>query len=95
MECNGVINLQKQIKIKKATSSEGTIKSFRDWLMSEWSKDTMIKGTNKKLSGTMRLAAEARLKRHNYKIYNSLKIHEDIVIDEVNINYKEEFEKKG
>ena len=90
-----------KLNIKKATSSEfGPSKASVIGLMSEWSKDgKLIKGTNKKLGGTMRLGSyEARLKKDTKisKIYNSLKIHERHRHRyEVNINYKEEFEKKG
>ena len=90
-----------KLNIKNATSSEfGPSKASVIGLMSEWSKDgKLIKGTNKKLGGTMRLGSyEARLKKDTKisKIYNSLKIQERHRHRyEVNINYKEEFEKKG
>ena len=90
-----------KLNIKNATSSEfGPSKASVIGLMNEWSKGgKLIKGTNKKLGGTMRLGSyEARLKKDTKisKIYNSLKIQERHRHRyEVNINYKEEFEKKG
>ena len=68
--------------------------------MSEWVKDgKKFKGTDKDLGGTMRLGSyEARLKKGSLisKIYNSFKIHERHRHRyEVNINFKDEFEKKG
>ena len=66
--------------------------------MSEWTKDgKLIKGTDKDLGGTMCLGSyEARLKKtQNKQIYNSLRIQERHRHRyEVNINYKEEFEKR-
>ena len=90
-----------KLNMKKATSSEfGPSKASVVGLMSEWTKDgKLIKGTDKDLGGTMRLGSyEARLKKDTKisKIYNSLKIQERHRHRyEVNINYKEEFEKKG
>ena len=90
-----------KLNIKKATSSEfGPSKASVVGLMSEWTKDgKLMKGTDKDLGGTMRLGSyEARLKKDTKisKIYNSLKIQERHRHRyEVNINYKEEFEKKG
>ena len=90
-----------KLNMKKATSSEfGSSKASVVGLMSEWTKDgKLIKGTDKDLGGTMRLGSyEARLKKDTKisKIYNSLKIQERHRHRyEVNINYKEEFEKKG
>ncbi len=90
-----------KMNMKKATSSEfGPSKASVVGLMSEWTKDgKLIKGTDKDLGGTMRLGSyEARLKKDTKisKIYNSLRIQERHRHRyEVNINYKEEFEKKG
>jgi len=90
-----------ELKIKKATSSEfGPSKTSVVGLMSEWVKDgKKIKGTDKDLGGTMRLGSyEAKLKKGTLinKIYNSTKINERHRHRyEVNINYKDEFEKKG
>jgi len=90
-----------KLNIKNATSSEfGSSKSSVVGLMNEWLKEgKLIKGTNKDLGGTMRLGSyEAKLKKNSLinKIYNSTKINERHRHRyEVNINYKEEFEKKG
>ena len=90
-----------KLNIKKATSSEfGPSKASVVGLMSEWVKDgKKIKGTDKDLGGTMRLGSyEARLKKGTLisNIYGSIKINERHRHRyEVNINYKEEFEKKG
>ena len=90
-----------KLNIKNATSSEfGPSKASVVGLMSEWTKDGKImRGTDKKLGGTMRLGSyEARLKKDTKvsKIYNSLKINERHRHRyEVNINYKEKFESKG
>ena len=90
-----------KLNIKKATSSEfGASKASVVGLMSEWMKDgKLIQGTDKNLGGTMRLGNyEARLKKDTKisKIYNSLKINERHRHRyEVNINYREDFEKKG
>ena len=90
-----------KLNVKKATSSEfGPSKASVVGLMSEWTKDgKLMKGTDKNLGGTMRLGSyEARLKKDTKisKIYNALKIQERHRHRyEVNINYKEEFEKKG
>ena len=89
-----------ELNIKKATSSEfGPSKASVVGLMSEWLKDgKLMKGTDKDLGGTMRLGSyEARLKKDTKisKIYNSLKIKERHRHRyEVNINYKDSFEKK-
>ncbi len=89
------------LNIKNATSSEfGPSKASVVGLMSEWTKDGKIMhGTDKDLGGTMRLGSyEARLKKDTKisKIYNSLKIQERHRHRyEVNINYKDDFEKKG
>ena len=90
-----------RLNIRNATSSEfGPSKASVVGLMSEWTKDgKLMKGTDKDLGGTMRLGIyEARLKKDTKisKIYNSLKIQERHRHRyEVNINFKEEFEKKG
>ncbi len=90
-----------KLNIKKATSSEfGPSKASVVGLMSEWVKDgKMIKGTDKELGGTMRLGSyEAKLKKGTLisSIYNTNKINERHRHRyEVNINYKDEFEKKG
>ena len=90
-----------KLNIKNATSSEfGTSKASVVGLMSEWLKDgKLIKGTNKDLGGTMRLGSyEAKLKKNSRinKIYKSIKINERHRHRyEVNINFKEDFEKKG
>ena len=90
-----------KLNIKKATSSEfGPSNASVVGLMSEWMKDgKMIKGTDKDLGGTMRLGSyEAKLKKGTLisSIYNSTKINERHRHRyEVNINYKDEFEKKG
>ncbi|MDA9624286.1 CTP synthase [Pelagibacteraceae bacterium] len=90
-----------KLNIKNATSSEfGSSKSSVVGLMNEWLKEgKLIKGTNKDLGGTMRLGSyEAKLKKNSLinKIYKSTKINERHRHRyEVNINYKEEFEKKG
>ncbi len=90
-----------QLNIKNATSSEfGSSKASVVGLMSEWLKDgKLMKGTDKKLGGTMRLGSyEARLKKDTKisEIYNSLIIKERHRHRyEVNINYKKTFEDKG
>ena len=90
-----------KLNIKKATSSEfGASKASVVGLMSEWTKDgKLIQGTDKNLGGTMRLGNyEARLKKDTKisKIYNSLKINERHRHRyEVNINYREDFEKRN
>ena len=89
------------LNMKKATSSEfGPSKASVVGLMSEWTKDgKLMRGTDKDLGGTMRLGSyEARLKKDTKisKIYKSLKIYERHRHRyEVNINYKENFERKG
>jgi len=90
-----------QLNIKKATSSEfGHSGIPIVGLINEWNKDGLIiKGTNKELGGTMRLGLyEARLKDNSLikNIYNSKSIKERHRHRyEVNINYKDKFEKKG
>ncbi len=90
-----------QLNIKKATSSEFGQKGIPIvGLINEWNKDgVIIKGTNKELGGTMRLGLyEAILKDNSLikNIYNSKSIKERHRHRyEVNINYKDKFEKKG
>ncbi len=90
-----------KLSIKNATSSEfGPSKASVVGLMSEWTKEgKLMKGTDKDLGGTMRLGSyEARLKKDTKisKIYKSLIINERHRHRyEVNINYREDFEKKG
>ena len=90
-----------KLNIKDATSSEfGPSKASVVGLMSEWMKDgKVMRGTDKDLGGTMRLGSyEAKLKKDSKIsiIYNTLKIEERHRHRyEVNINYKEDFEKKG
>ena len=90
-----------KLNIKKATSSEfGSSKASVIGLMNEWIKDgKLVKGTDKNLGGTMRLGSyEARLIKNTliYKIYKSIRIYERHRHRyEVNINFKEDFEKKG
>ena len=90
-----------KLNIKKATSSEfqkGGVPIIG--LINEWNKDgKIIKGTNKKLGGTMRLGLyEAKLKESSLikKIYRSNSIQERHRHRyEVNIGYKDKFEKNG
>ena len=90
-----------ELNIKKATSSEfGPSKASVVGLMDEWIKDgKKMKGTDKNLGGTMRLGSyEARLKKGSLinSIYKTITINERHRHRyEVNINFKEEFEKKG
>jgi CTP synthase len=90
-----------QLNIKNATSSEFDKKGLPIvGLINEWSKDgKMIKGTDKDLGGTMRLGSyDAKLKDNSLirKIYKSKIIKERHRHRyEVNIAYKEKFEKKG
>ena len=90
-----------KLNIKKATSSEfgnGGIPIIG--LITEWNRDgKLIKGTDKNLGGTMRLGLyEAKLKDNSLikKIYKLKSIQERHRHRyEVNISYKEQFEKKG
>jgi CTP synthase len=90
-----------ELNIKNATSSEfGSSKASVVGLMSEWLKNgKLVKGTDKNLGGTMRLGSyEAKLLKNSLisKIYKSTKIKERHRHRyEVNINFKEDFEKKG
>ncbi len=90
-----------KLNILKATSSEfGPSKNSVIGLMSEWIKEgKVMKGTDKNLGGTMRLGSyEARLKDNSliksiYKVSSINERHRHRY--EVNINYKDKFEKKG
>jgi len=90
-----------KLNIKKATSSEfGSLGTHIIGLIHEWNKDgKLIKGTDKNLGGTMRLGLyEAKLKDNSLikKIYKSKSIKERHRHRyEVNINYKNQFEKNG
>jgi len=90
-----------KLNIKKATSSEfGTGGIPIIGLINEWNRDgKLIKGTDKNLGGTMRLGLyEAKLKENSLikKIYKSKLIQERHRHRyEVNISYKDKFEKKG
>ena len=90
-----------KLNIKDATTSEfGSGGKHIVGLINEWNKDgKLIKGTDKNLGGTMRLGLyEAKLKDKSLikKIYKSKTIKERHRHRyEVNINYKEQFEKKG
>jgi CTP synthase len=90
-----------KINLIKANSSEfGPCKAPVVGLMSEWiKKGKTIKGTVKNLGGTMRLGLyQAKLNDHSLikNIYKSKFIKERHRHRyEVNINYKDEFEKKG
>ena len=90
-----------ELKIKNATSSEFDKKGLPIiGLINEWSKNgKMIKGTDRDLGGTMRLGSyDAKLKENSMirRIYNSKIIKERHRHRyEVNIAFKEKFEKKG
>ena len=90
-----------QLNLKKATSSEFDKKGLPIiGLINEWTKDgKKIKGTDKDLGGTMRLGSyDAKLKEHSKikKIYKSRLIKERHRHRyEVNIAFKDKFEKKG
>ncbi len=90
-----------KLNLKKATSSEFDKKGLPViGLINEWLKDgKRIKGTEKNLGGTMRLGSyEAKLKENTLirKIYGKKIIEERHRHRyEVNINYKEKFEKNG
>ena len=90
-----------KLKIKKATSSEfGSTGIPIVGLITQWNKDgQIIKGTNKDLGGTMRLGLyEAKLRENSLikKIYKTKSIRERHRHRyEVNIDYKERFEKNG
>tara|TARA_X000001036_G_scaffold302537_1_gene281602 strand:- start:125 stop:1216 length:1092 start_codon:yes stop_codon:yes gene_type:complete len=90
-----------KLNMRNATSSEfGSSKASVVGLMSEWLKNgKLMRGTDKDLGGTMRLGSyEAKLLKNSLinKIYKSTKINERHRHRyEVNINFKEDFEKKG
>ena len=90
-----------KLNIKKATSSEfGSSGIPLVGLINEWSKNgKLFKGTDKDLGGTMRLGSyEAKLKENSLikSIYKSASINERHRHRyEVNIKYKDDFEKKG
>ncbi len=90
-----------QLNLKKATSSEFDKKGLPIiGLINEWTKDgKKIKGTDKDLGGTMRLGSyDAKLKENSKirKIYKSRLIKERHRHRyEVNIAFKDKFEKKG
>ncbi|MDA9709664.1 CTP synthase [Candidatus Pelagibacter sp.] len=90
-----------KLKIKNATSSEFDKKGISIvGLMNEWDKDgKKVKGTDKDLGGTMRLGSyDAKLKEKSLirKIYKTKTIKERHRHRyEVNILYKENFEKNG
>ena len=90
-----------KLNIKNATSSEFDKKgTFIVGLMNEWDRDgTKVKGTDKNLGGSMRLGSyDAKLKENSLirKIYKSKSIKERHRHRyEVNISYKNRFEKKG
>ena len=90
-----------KMNIKKATSSEFAHSGIPIiGLITEWNKDgKVIKGTDKNLGGTMRLGIyEAKLKDSSLikKIYKTKLIKERHRHRyEVNIAYKDQFEKNG
>ena len=90
-----------KLNMKKATSSEfGSVGTPIVGLITEWNRfGKLIKGTDKVLGGTMRLGLyEAKLKDNSLirKIYKSKLIQERHRHRyEVNISYKEQFEKNG
>ncbi|MDC3085552.1 CTP synthase [Candidatus Pelagibacter sp.] len=90
-----------KLNLKKATSSEFDKKGLAIiGLMNEWNKDgKKIKGTDKNLGGTMRLGSyDAKLLKNSMiqKIYGKNLIKERHRHRyEVNIAYKEKFEKNG
>jgi CTP synthase len=90
-----------KLNIKKATSSEFGVGGVPIiGLINEWNRDgKLIKGTDKDLGGTMRLGLyDAKLKENSLirKIYKSKLIQERHRHRyEVNISYKEKFEKNG
>ncbi|MDC0215546.1 CTP synthase [Candidatus Pelagibacter sp.] len=90
-----------KLKIKNATSSEFSANGVPIvGLINEWNKEgKLIKGTKTNLGGTMRLGLyEAKLKENTLikKIYKTKFINERHRHRyEVNINYKDKFEKNG
>ena len=89
------------LNLKKATSSEFDKKGLAIiGLINEWTKNgKKIKGTDKNLGGTMRLGSyDAKLKKNSMiqKIYGKNLIKERHRHRyEVNIAFKEKFEKNG
>ena len=89
------------LNIKDASTSEfGNNCTPVVGLLEEWQKGKKtIKGTNKDLGGTMRLGLYDAILRNNSlisKIYSAKKIKERHRHRyEVNVKYKNEFEKKG
>ena len=90
-----------QLKIKKATSSEfDKVGVHIIGLMHEWEKSgRKVKGTDKDLGGTMRLGSYDAILKDKSKIRD---IYKSSLIKErhrhryeVDISYKEKFEKKG
>ena len=90
-----------QLNLKKATSSEFDKRGTPIiGLINEWTKDgKKIKGTDKDLGGTMRLGSYDAILKDNSKIRN---IYKSKLIKErhrhryeVNVAFKNEFEKKG
>ena len=90
-----------KLNLKRATSSEFDKNGLHViGLIDEWNKDgKIIKGTDKNLGGTMRLGSyDAKLKDHSLikSIYGKSLIKERHRHRyEVNINFREKFEKKG
>ena len=90
-----------QLNLKKATSSEFDKKGLPIiGLIHEWTKNgKILKGTDVNLGGTMRLGSyEAKLKSGSFisRIYGKNNIRERHRHRyEVNIEYKDKFEKKG
>ena len=90
-----------KLNLKRATSSEFDKNGLHViGLINEWNKDgKIIKGTDKNLGGTMRLGSyDAKLKDHSLikSIYGKSLIKERHRHRyEVNINFREKFEKKG
>ena len=90
-----------KLNIKKATSGEFETRGIPIvGLISEWNKNGRVfKGTNKNLGGTMRLGLyEAKLKDNTLikRIYKTKLIKERHRHRyEVNISYKDKFEKNG
>ncbi len=90
-----------QLNLKNATSSEFDKKGIPIiGLINEWSKDgKTIKGTDKDLGGTMRLGSYDAKLQNNSKIRKIYKLK--LIKErhrhryEVNIAYREKFEKKG
>ena len=90
-----------KLNLKRATSSEFDKNGLHViGLINEWNKDgKIIKGTDKNLGGTMRLGSyDAKLKDYSLikSIYGKSLIKERHRHRyEVNINFREKFEKKG